>query len=80
MKIKLAQQLDAVRLMKEHKKKIETKMNMKLYENRISVYEKNLKTKIVIDFDHSIACCIKFLAVQKSSKVKITTRFLNGKV
>ena len=40
-------------------------MMMKPYENRISDVENSLKTKMLIDFDHSVGCSIKSLAIQK---------------
>ena len=37
------------------------------------------KVKILIDFDEEYSCSIRSTAIEKSSKISLTTRFLNGK-
>ena len=39
----------------------------------------NQKVKSLIDFDEEYACSIKSVAIEESSKINLTTRFLNGR-
>ena len=52
---------------------------IKPYENIISDLKKKLKMKMLIDFDHSVTCSIKSLAVQKNTEVKTTSLLFNGR-
>ena len=36
--------------------------------------------KSLIDFDEEYSCSIRLLAIEKSSEINLTTRFLNGKM
>ena len=40
----------------------------------------NQKVKSLIDFDEEYSCSIRSIAIEKSSKINLTTRFLNGKM
>ena len=40
----------------------------------------NQKVKNLIDFDEQYSASIKSIAIEKESKVQLTTRFLNGKM
>ena len=40
----------------------------------------NQKVKSLIDFDEEYSSSIRSIAIEKSSKVNLTTRFLNGKM
>ena len=40
----------------------------------------NQKVKSLIDFDEEYSCSIRSIAIEKSSKISLTTRFLNGKM
>ena len=40
----------------------------------------NQKVKSLIDFDDEYSASIKSIAIQKESKIHLTTRFLNGKM
>ena len=40
----------------------------------------NQKVKSLIDFDEEYTCSIKSVVIKKSSKINLTTRFLNGKM
>ena len=40
----------------------------------------NQKIKSLIDFDEKYSASIKSLAIQKDTKINLTTRFLNGKM
>ena len=39
--------------------------------------KKKIKTKILVDFDHSVAFSVKSLAVQKNMKIKPAGRFFS---
>ena len=71
LKIKRKRQLNAICSLKDK----QTKTN-----DRIVDCEKNLRTKMLIDFDHSVAWSMKLLAVQKATDVKPAFRFFNGKI
>ena len=40
----------------------------------------NQKVKSLIDFDEECSCSIRSIAIEKSSKINLTTQFLNGKM
>ena len=40
----------------------------------------NQKVKSLIDFDEEYTCSLRLVAIEKSSKINLTTRFLNGKM
>ena len=40
----------------------------------------NEKVKSLIDFDEEYSCSIRSIAIEKSSKIILTTQFLNGKM
>ena len=40
----------------------------------------NQKVKSLIDFDEEYSCSIRSVAIEKSRKINLTTRFLNGKM
>ena len=40
----------------------------------------NQNVKSLIDFDEEYSCSIRSIAIEKSSKINLTTRFLNGKM
>ena len=40
----------------------------------------NQKVNSLIDFDEEYSCSIRSIAIEKSSKINLTTRFLNGKM
>ena len=40
----------------------------------------NQNVKSLIDFDEEYSCSIGSIAIEKSSKINLTTRFLNGKM
>ena len=66
--IKRDRQLDAIRSVKGKQKKMIYRGTMKNYDDRIADCEKNLETKMIVDFDQSVASSIKFLAVQKKCR------------
>ena len=48
--------------------------------DRLDVANKNDKIKSIIDFSDQDAASIKALAIKKNEKIKITTRFMKGKM
>ena len=80
LEIKEDRQLDTIHLMKDNHKKMKSRGTMKNCDNRIDDYKKNLKTKMIIDFDHSVACSIKSLTIQINTDVKPTSKFFNSKM
>ena len=40
----------------------------------------NQRVKSLIDFDEEYSCSIRSIAIEKSSKINLTTRFLKGKM
>ena len=61
---------------KKHKKK--TKLID--FTDRKNVALTNQKVKSLIDFDEEYSSSIRSIAIEKSFKVNLTTRFLNGKM
>ena len=53
-----------------------------LYDYDTRKYEvfKNQQVKSLIDFDDECSSSIGLVAIQKSTKINLTTRFLNGKI
>ena len=66
--------------MKINRKKNKTKLTLNDYDDRKSKALRNLKIKSLIDFDEEYSSSIKSIAIEKSTKVNLTTRFLNGKM
>ena len=48
--------------------------------NKRKKKKKRTKVKSLIDFDEEYSCSISSIATEKSKKVNLTTRFLNGKM
>ena len=61
---------------KKHNKNLINDLDQKQNEDE----EKCPKTKSITEFDSSIACSIKSLAVKKNDAIKPTTRFFSGKM
>ena len=57
-----------------------TKRSIKYIEQKTRNEEKDPRTKTMLEFDHSTACNIKYLAVKKNNEVKPTTRFFSRKM
>ena len=55
-------------------------MMLKNYDERISASEQNWRTKMLVDFNHPLACSLKYLAANKSNEIKPTSRFFDGKM
>ena len=66
--------------MRKSKQKRHEKNKQKDYEKNLKEAEKNPKTKSLIEFNTSLACSIKALAVKQGDAVKPTGRFFSGKM
>ena len=71
---------EALEAFKRKEKKYHRKTRLYSYVDRLDVANKNDKVKSIIDFSDQDAASIKVLAVKKNDKVKITTRFMKGKM
>ena len=67
---------------KLEQKNIKNKKRTKLtdFTNRKNEALTNQKAKRLIDFDEEYSGSIRSIAIEKSSKANLTTRFLNGKM
>ena len=75
-------QLESAEKFEQEKKKAKIKKRSKLIDfvDRKSEALTNQKVKSLIDFDEDYSCSIRSLAIEKNSKINLTTRFLNGKI
>ena len=72
--------LEAAEKIDQSKKKNKRKANLIDYSERKNEALINQKVKSLIDFDDQYSASIKSIAIQKESKIHLTTRFLNGKM
>ena len=72
--------LEAAEKIDQSKKKNKRKANLIDYSKRKNEALINQKVKSLIDFDDQYSASIKSIAIQKESKIHLTTRFLNGKM
>ena len=80
LKNKKDEDLDAVNSMSGHKEKIGRKRTYNI-EDKIENVLKSRTTNMLIDFDVEISASIKSFAIEKrNDQVRITTRFLSGKL
>ena len=75
---RLQQLEEAEKIDKQKKNKKRTKLID--FMDRKNKALTNQKVKSLIDFDEEYTCSIKSVAIEKSSKINLTTRFLNGKM
>ena len=66
--------------MKINRKKTKRKLTLNNYDDRKNEPLTDQKIKSLIDFDKEYSSSIKSTAIEKSTKVNLTTRFLNGKM
>lgn len=78
LEIKTAKKLEAVNLMKNKIKKSKKKSKKKDYDSRLSDFQQNPKTMMILEFDQSLPCGIKSLAVTHNNVV--ISRFFDGKM
>ena len=72
--------LEAAEKVDQNKKKNKRKISLIDYSKRKNEALTNQKVKCLIDFDDQYSASIKSIAIQKESKIHLTTRFLNGKM
>ena len=73
-KIEAAEKIDS------KKKKNKRKTTLIDFSERQKYALSDAKVKSLIDFDKEQAASIKSLSIEKNTKIKLTTRFLNGKM
>ena len=71
--------LEAANSFENKQKKNKRKLTLNDYDDRKNEAFRNQKIKSFIDFDEKYSSSIKSIAIEKSTKVNLTTRFLNGK-
>ena len=72
--------IEAAEKLDQNKKKIKKRVTLYDYVNRKNKALTNQRVKSLIDFDKEYSCSIESIAIEKSSKIKLTRRFLNGKM
>ena len=73
-------QLESAEKFEQQKKKAKKWSKLIDFVDRKSEALTNQKVKSLIDFDEDYSCSIRSLAIEKNSKINLTTRFLNGKI
>ena len=73
-------QLESAEKFEQQKKKAKKRSKLIDVVDRKSEALINQKVKSLIDFDEGYSCSIRSLAIEKNSKINLTTRFLNGKI
>ena len=73
-------QQEAVDKFKQVEKKCHKKQHLTPYSERMNVANKNKKIKTIIDFSDQDCASIKSIGIKTNDKVKITTRFIKGKM
>ena len=71
---------EALERFKEREKKQHKRTGLISYVDRIDEANKNEKVKAIIDFSDQDTASIKALGIKVNDKVKITTRFIKGKM
>ena len=72
--------IEAAEKVDHNKRKTKRKISLIDYSERKKEALTNQKVKSLIDFDDQYSASIKSIAIQKESKIHLTTRFLNGKM
>ena len=73
-------QMEAAEQLINKKKKMKRKVDLTDYSERMQKVLKDYKVKNLIDFDREQSASVKALSVEKNVKIKLTTRYLNGKM
>ena len=73
-------QLESAEKFEQQKKKAKKRSKLIDVVDRKSEALINQKVKSLIDFDEGYSCSIRSLAIEKNSKINLTTRFLNGRM
>ena len=69
-----------LKVLSKEKKKHHKKTGLTSFVDRLDVANKNEKVKTIIDFSDQDTVSIKALSIKTNDKVKITTRFIKGKM
>ena len=80
IKTERLQQLEAAEKFELQKKKNKKRTKLVYFVDRKNEAFTNQKVKSLIDFDAEYFSSIRSIAIEKSSKINLTTRFLNGKM
>ena len=72
--------LEAAEKVDKNKKKYKRKATLYDYVDRKNEASTNQRVKSLTDFDEEYSWSIRSIAIEKSSKISLTTRFLNGKM
>ena len=72
-------QLELAEKLEQQKKKSKKRSKLIDFVDRKNEALTNQKVKSLIDFDEDYSCSIRSLAIEKNSKINLTTRFLNVK-
>ena len=72
--------IEAAEKVDHNKRKTKRKISLIDYSERKKEALTNQKVKSLIDFDDQYSASIKSIAIQKESKIHLTTRLLNGKM
>ena len=80
IKTERLQQLEVAEKFELQKKKKLKRAKLVDFANRKNEAFTNQKVKILIDFDEEYSSSIRSIAIEKSSKINLTIRILNGKM
>ena len=80
IKPKRLSNLEPAEKFEQKKKQNKKRLNLIDFQDRKNQALTNQKVKSLIDFDEEFSSSIRSIAIEKSSKVNLTTRFLNGKI
>ena len=72
--------IEAAEKVDHNKRKTKRKISLIDYSERKKEALTSQKVKSLIDFDDQYSASIKSIAIQKESKIHLTTRLLNGKM
>ena len=72
--------LEAAEKIDQKNKKYKKRATLVDYVDRKNEALTNQRVKSLIDFDEEYSCSIRSIAIEKSSKINLTTRFLKGKM
>ena len=73
-------QIEAAEKFEEQQEKNKKRAKLTDFADRKSDAFTNQKIKSLIDFDEQYSCSIRSIAIEKTNKFKLTTRFLNRKM
>ena len=72
--------LEAAKNFDEKKKKQKRRLRFVDYSEKINDANKNTSVKSLIDFDNEYSPSIKAVAIKQNTNIKVSTRFLSGKM